>query len=230
MFLIEGNIGAGKSTFLQLIKAKLPHLDVIFEPVNVWQTAEHGKSLLQNFYTDTNRWAYTMESFTLINRTFENSKIALNSHPIAERSIYSGYYCFAKNSYQNGFMTRLEWNIYEQWFNFLTSHSSYRKPNGFIYLRTRPQIAYERIIKRSRLAENLISLDYINQIHQRHEDFLVTKSQKELHTNAPVLILDADVDFESNPKELVKMLNQLQLFMTDASQNTQSLVHPAPTL
>ena len=83
MYLIEGNIGAGKSTFLQLLKNSLPHLEVIFEPVNVWHTAEHGKSLLQNFYTDTKRWAYTMESFTLINRIFENSKIKLDRHLIA---------------------------------------------------------------------------------------------------------------------------------------------------
>lgn len=213
MYLIEGNIGAGKSTFLQMIKHNLPHLEVIFEPVNVWHTAEHGKSLLQNFYTDTKRWAYTMESFTLINRIFENNKTKAQHQAIAERSIYSGYYCFAKNSHENGFMDRLEWNIYEKWFHFLTSHHSYLAPKGFIYLRTTPSIAYERIIKRSRSAESLISFDYINQIHSRHEDLLLNSSKTELHTGAKVLTLDANAEFESNSAAFNEMLSQLQAFI-----------------
>jgi deoxyguanosine kinase len=213
MYLIEGNIGAGKSTFLQLVKNSLPDLEVVFEPVNVWHTADHGKSLLQNFYTDTKRWAYTMESFTLINRTFENSKMIPGSQPIAERSIYSGYYCFAKNSHENGFMDRLEWNIYEKWFQFLTNHHSYTPPKGFVYLRTTPSIAYDRILKRSRSAESLISFGYINQIHQRHEDLLLNNNRTELHTGAPVLVLDANVNFEENPAAFKEMLCQLQAFM-----------------
>lgn len=223
MYLIEGNIGAGKSTFLQLIAKHLPHLQVVFEPVNVWQTADHGKSLLQNFYTDTKRWAYTMESFTLINRTFENSKLKTGSSNtvVAERSIYSGYYCFAKNSYLNGFMDKLEWAIYEKWFCFLTSHHQYPQPTGFIYLRTTPSTAYDRIIKRSRSAENLISFDYVGQIHARHEELLLSKNNTELHTGAPVLVLDANCDFENNPQELQKMLNLIQAFIS-ASPNSQS--------
>jgi len=231
MYLIEGNIGAGKSTFLQLIQKNIPELKVIFEPVNIWQADQPGQSLLQNFYSDTKRWAYSMESFTLINRTFENSKIKLNNAyaTLAERSIYSGYYCFAKNSYFNGFMERLEWNIYEKWFQFLTSHHNYPKPTGFIYLRTTPSTAYARIIKRNRSAENLISFDYINQIHERHEELLLTNHQAELHTNAPVLVIDANYDFEHNPQALQKILNQIQVFIS-ASQNAQSLVHPEQTL
>ena len=213
MYLVEGNIGAGKSTFLQLIKNQLPHLEIAFEPINIWHTAEHGKSLLQNFYTDTKRWAYTMENFTLINRTFENSKINHGATTLAERSIYSGYYCFAKNSYLSGFMNKLEWVIYEKWFKFLTSHTSYPQPSGFIYLRTTPSAAYNRIIKRGRQAENLISFDYVNQIHLRHEELLLSHNQTELHTTAPVLILDANVDFENEPSALANMALQLQAFI-----------------
>ncbi len=226
MYLVEGNIGAGKSTFLQLIKQNLPQLNVIFEPVNVWHTNEQGKSLLHSFYSDTKRWAYTMESFTLINRTFENNQIKLSSMhaTLAERSIYSGYYCFAKNSYANGFMENLEWNIYKKWFEFLTTHHSYPKPTGFIYLRTTPSTAYARIIKRSRLAENLISFDYINQLHNRHEDFLMHHKNQDRPTSAPVLVLDANVDFEKDTQALQIMLNQVQAFIS-ASQNLQSPAH-----
>ncbi len=125
MFLIEGNIGAGKSTFLQLIQNHIPDLEIALEPVNLWQQAAHGQSLLQNFYTNPERWGYTMESFTLFNRIFENNKptgmpLDTKRSILTERSIYSGYHCFAKNSYLNGFMTNLEWNIYQQLFSFFT--------------------------------------------------------------------------------------------------------------
>ena len=206
-------------------------MEIIFEPVNVWHTNEHGKSLLQNFYSDTKRWAYTMENFTLINRVFENSKIkSENPHTtIAERSIYSGYYCFAKNSYLTGFMERVEWNIYEKWFQFLTAHNNYPKPTGFIYLRTTPSTAYARIIKRSRSAENLISFDYISKIHSRHEDLLIHNKDQAHHINAPVLILDADLDFENDTQALQTMLNQLQIFI-NASQSAQNPAHQEPIL
>lgn len=212
MYLVEGNIGAGKSTFLQLVKNNLPHLNVLFEPVNVWQNEQHGKSLLQNFYNDSPRWAYSMETFTLINRIAENSKTNLDSTTIAERSIYSGYHCFAKNSHLNGFMSDLEWKMYRQWFNFLTNNKNYKHPIGFIYLKTSPKVAYDRICKRSRSAENLISFDYVAQIHKRHEELLAA-DQNSSNFPFPVLILDADTDFESNPKELEKMIIKLEDFV-----------------
>jgi deoxycitidine kinase len=224
MYLIEGNIGAGKTTFLQLMQKQMPQLNVALEPVNVWQNNDHGKSLLQNFYSNTERWAYTMESFTLINRTYENSKL-INSAlaTLAERSIYSGYYCFAKNSYLTGFMSKLEWDIYQEWFSFLTSHHNYPKPSGFIYLRTTPSTAYNRVIKRNRLAENLISFDYINQIHMRHEELLLNHNQKQTNiiANIPVLVLDANSDFESNPQDLAILQKQIAAFIS-TSQRSQS--------
>ena len=114
-------------------------------------------------------------------------------------------------------MDRLEWNIYEKWFLFLTTHQSYAPPKGFIYLRTTPSVAYERIIKRSRSAENLISFDYINQIHSRHEDLLLNSARTELHTNAPVLVLDANINFEEDSTAFNQMLGKVQAFMAQTA-------------
>jgi len=210
MYLVEGNIGAGKSTFLQLLKQKLPQVEVALEPVQGWQTEAHGKSLLHNFYTDSERWAFTMESFTLLNRVFENTKAKSGAITLAERSIYSGYYCFAQNSYLNNYMSKMEWTIYQRMFNFLTNHPSYRRPAGFIYLRTSPEVAYERIIKRNRAAEKLISRTYIDQIHQKHDSLLVD-AQNSLIT-VPVLTLNADAEFESNGKHMEEFTSQVQKF------------------
>jgi len=78
MFILEGNIGAGKSTLLKLIKEQLPHIPVALEPVDDWQKQIYGQSLLTNFYQNSKRWAYTFETFTMINRAKEH--IALHAH------------------------------------------------------------------------------------------------------------------------------------------------------
>jgi len=44
-FIVEGNIGAGKSTFLKLIKDRLP-VQVVYEPHKKWQSVQGGENLL----------------------------------------------------------------------------------------------------------------------------------------------------------------------------------------
>ena len=37
MYILEGNIGAGKSTFLHLVKQQLPDISIALEPMDNWQ-------------------------------------------------------------------------------------------------------------------------------------------------------------------------------------------------
>ena len=200
MYILEGNIGAGKSTFLNLLAQERPHLSIALEPLDAWHTNAQGKSLLAHFYEHPARWAFTMETFAMACRVTEHLKeqALANTQRIVERSIYSGHYVFALNGYTAGFMTALEWELYTQTFNFLIQ-AKCNAPHGFIYVQTTPHIAYERIKKRKRSAENAISFDYIAQIHERHEAFLVYKKNllPDLHA-VPVLVIPCDEDFETN--------------------------------
>jgi len=121
MYIVEGNIGAGKSTFLTFLEQQLTNTSVILEPVYDWQNKVYGQSLLANFYQDPQRWAYTFETLTMMCRTKEHLAQQEQTEPnrIFERSLYSGHYCFAKNSFESGFMTPLEWELYANWFSFL---------------------------------------------------------------------------------------------------------------
>nr|MBA2307186.1 deoxynucleoside kinase [Candidatus Dependentiae bacterium] len=166
MYIVEGNIGAGKSTFLRLIQAHIPSVSVIFEPIASWQNTAPGESILANFYTNPQRWAYTMETASMTSRAHEHMKAQAKNNPfqLMERSIYSGHHVFAKNGFDAGFLTTVEWRIYTEWFSFLTQDVC-KPPQGFLYLRVDPEIAFERIKRRQRSAESTISLDYIRQIH-----------------------------------------------------------------
>lgn len=47
-----------------------------------------------------------------------------------------------------------------------------------VYLRTDPEVAYERIGQRGRSEENSIKLEYLQSVHKYHEDWLVHNPNK----------------------------------------------------
>lgn len=219
MFIVEGNIGTGKTTFLKALQRSLLHVTVTLEAVDYWQNESNGQSILQNFYESPQRWAYSMETIALKIRIQEHIAQQQSILPnVVERSIYSGYHCFARNSFEQGFLNQLEWNIYNEWFNFLTAKNCL-PPQGFIYLRADPKLSYDRTIKRKRGAEDSISFDYMQQIHDKHEAFLIDKAHVHpsiLHT--PVLILDCDYDLLTDQKKLLDYVQLVQQFIQTHSQ------------
>lgn len=42
-----------------------------------------------------------------------------------------------------------------------------------VYLRTDPDVAYQRIQERGRKEESALTLDYLTKLHQLHEDWLI---------------------------------------------------------
>lgn len=219
MYILEGNIGAGKSTFLTLLAQQDATLSVGLEPLHEWQNQIYGQSLLAHFYENPQRWAYTFENLTLISRVQNHLLEQKIAHPfhIVERSIYSGNYVFARNSYENSFLTTLEWHMYQHWFNFLTDNKC-KQPKGFIYLRISPEIAFERIKKRNRRAEKKLTLAYLRQIHEKHESFLIKKQA--IHQSLydiPLLIIDANDNFEENPLLFAQHTQNIHNFFAKTS-------------
>jgi deoxyadenosine/deoxycytidine kinase len=214
MYIVEGNIGAGKSTFLRLIQQSLYDVSVGLEPLETWQS-DSGRGLLEQFYQEPHRWAFTMEHVAMIKRVLDHMRDqeTKEHYRIVERSIYSGHYCFAVNSYMHGFISSLEWSVYFEQFRSLIPQYC-RSPRGFIYLRTDPSVCYERMRKRNRGAEAGVGLEYLQQIHERHESFLIKKEHilPEL-VQVPVLILDANEEFESNQDRFGDYAVQVRAFL-----------------
>jgi len=75
---IEGNIGSGKSTLMDQLRAERADWVFIDEPVSLWSSLrnEDGDSLLQLFYKDRTRWSYTFQNCALLTR-FQNIETAI---------------------------------------------------------------------------------------------------------------------------------------------------------
>jgi len=198
---VEGNIGAGKSTFLDKVCERLPQrLGVLWapEPHQVWQDIG-GVNLLDLFYKDAPRWAYTFQSYVLMSRLKQQKNISSQAlvH-ITERSLYADFYCFARNCFEQGLMTQLEWHVYEEWFQQFVLPAAV--PDAFMYVRVDPEICYARMAKRSRSEESAVPLSYLYQLHEKHENLLVDRLALPSYiVDTPVLILDGNKEFENDP-------------------------------
>ena len=170
MKFIEGNVGSGKSTFLKLLQEKGNH-KIIPEPVNEWcnMTNKNGKNILEEFYGNQERYAYTFQSIAF--RTRVNNLKNYNGELI-ERSIFTDRNVFAKTCYETGKMNDIEWSDYCSWFDWLADTFNV-KPTGFIYLRADPEISYQRIKKRCRPGEETIPFQYLEELHNKHEKWLI---------------------------------------------------------
>ena len=213
-FIVEGNIGAGKSTFLRILQKRLA-VDVVFEPLEKWQAVKGGQNLLDLFYKDTERWSYTFQSYAFVTRVLEqrkNEQQNFSGVQILERSVYSDRYCFAKNCFELGKMSTMEWQLYKEWFSWLVEGYT-KRPDGFIYLGTDPDVCYERLLKRDRYEESAVPFKYLELLHRKHEDWLIEKIDLEKSfSEIPVLKLECNKEFENDIKEQDKHIEKIVSF------------------
>jgi deoxyguanosine kinase len=183
---------------------------------------------LDAFYQEPQRWAYTLQSYAFITRIIAQEEFASssqNSCAILERSVFSDRYCFAKNGFEMGVMNALEWNVYQEWFSWLVERHVVM-PHGFIYLRTDPEICYQRLLKRARSEEAAVPYDYLKKLHDKHEAWLINKEEIAPYAQAiPVLVLNCNNDFEYNEQEQYNHVEKIQGFITE----TSGLVFPVTT-
>lgn len=213
-FVLEGNIGAGKSTFLKKIGEYLD-VQLIFEPHQKWQHVVGNENILDKFYTDPVRWAYSFQTYTFVTRMKalqEHTRINYTGAiQVLERSVYSDN-CFAQTAYENGFMSEIEWHMYQEWITWFIA-TYLPKPAGFIYIRVDPEVSFKRLQQRSRKEENDVSLAYLQQIHEKHDRWLLDKRFPGLEF-VPVLRLDCNEDFEEDTQEFERHLIRIIEFLS----------------
>ena len=229
---LDGNIGAGKSTLLEELRVRCPDYECVVEPVGEWMKLVDGdgKSLLENFYEDKKRWAYSFQNCAILTRIKalrEAIRDAKKRIIITERSVLTDRHVFAEMLRDSGDLNLLEWTMYTRWFDEFACDLPLR---GIIYITTGVDTSAERIQKRARTGESGIPKDYLTALETQHEKWVSS-------TNLPVcrISTDTSVPVENNVKAVVDFIqtNFLSGAVTatpfhSASAATNPLTRTAP--
>jgi deoxyadenosine/deoxycytidine kinase len=199
-FIIEGNIGSGKSTLVKKLSLR-DDSEVILEPVDVWQhiKGDDNKNLLQAFYDDMNRYSYLFQTMVFKTRLQSLDKPQEKPYRFSERSIWTDKYVFGKTCIDDKKMNTLEAECYHTWFNWL-EEKFFPQPSGIIYIKCSPEKCSERINKRGREEESHIPLEYLKTLDNHHNDWLDNWKL------TPVLIINNEVD--NNWDEIMNQINE----------------------
>lgn len=235
---IEGNIAAGKSTLVRILERESDEWEVMPEPIAKWcnvQTTENeyeelstsqksGGNLLQMLYDKPSRWSYTFQSYAFLSRVRSqmkppSAKLQQAERPVQflERSVYSDRYVFASNLYESGNLNETEWSIYQDWHTWILSHFETEiELDAFIYLRADPQRCMQRLLQRGREEEQDIPLEYLEQLHYKHECWLYNRTTRvdfENLKDIPILILDVNNDFKNDKIKQEAVLDEVKEFL-----------------
>ena len=74
--------------------------------------------------------------------------------------------------HEANWMNEMEISIYDSWFDPVVSCLPGLIPDGFIYLRASPDTCHKRMLLRKRAEEGGISLEYLRDLHEKHESWL----------------------------------------------------------
>jgi deoxyadenosine/deoxycytidine kinase len=214
---IEGNIGVGKSTFINILKNKLIDCDFVAEPVEEWKNIrdEKNRNILQAYYDDFTRWALTFQNLTLITRLISLENIILNGQHnciFLDRSIQTDKNIFEKLLHNDGQINLMEHQIYDLYYNYINNSilNKYGNKTIYIYLRCSPEKSMERIKKRNRPEEQTISIEYLTKLHNYHDEWLYNESTENIQLNSNVVVFDCNEDFEINEDIQNNMIEQIK--------------------
>lgn len=192
IFNVEGNIGSGKTTLLEGISKLTDEFSIETEPLFKWQNMS-GVNVLQLMYSDKKTWALPFQLYigkTFIDRIAEADK----EKCIFERSIMSSKKIFIPQNIKQEFMTTEMGLLFNKMFP--DEENNYK----YIYVRTNPTVAHQRIAKRGREEEKGITLKFIEEIHNLHEEWLLN--------NPDVIIVEADgaIDYNAVLQKIVEKI------------------------
>jgi len=184
---VDGNIGAGKSTILDMISNCFPREKIItlLEPVELWETIKDTESvnILQNFYRDQTKYAFVFQMCAYISRLSELKK-CIRENPgkiiLMERSVLTDRHIFAKMLFDDNKINDIEYQVYLKWFDEFLQEI----PDIYnVYLQTTPDVCLERVHKRNREGEGGMSLEYLTKCHTYHENWMKSTSDNVLVLN-----------------------------------------------
>lgn len=220
--------------FKKVVSTEIHFVD---EPVKEWETIrdgndENSKNILECFYENQEKYSFTFQITAYITRVkkikecidkLKNDRfIELNTNDnmllrhfrgikkyfiITERCLNTDRFVFAKMLYDSSKINELEWNSYNQWFDFFANEFIV---DNIVYVATDPNICSQRIKNRLRDGEAGISIDYLTECDRYHREWISSLNQNILVFNAHDEI---DVSKKINFKYITPIINLIKELM-----------------
>ena len=183
---IAGNIGSGKTTLTKMLAAHYGWIPK-FESVDY-------NPYLADFYEDMARWSFNLQIYFLNKRFKDVVDISKTDDVIIQdRTIYEDARIFAPNLHDMGLMSSRDFDNYSDLFNLMMSLVG--NPDLLIYLRSSIPNLVSQIQKRGRDYEQSMSLEYLEGLNRKYEDWIASYKGR-------LLVIDADnLDFENRAED-----------------------------
>ena len=191
---IAGNIGSGKTTLTRLLAAHYgwtpKYESVTYNPY------------LEDYYKDIPRWSYNLETYFLAMRFKDVLEIGRSEEVIIQdRTILEGVHIFVRNNLEMGNLSQRDYDTYMLLFEMMMSMVNL--PDLLIYLRSSVPHLVSQIQKRGRDYEQSMSLEYLEGLNRRYEDWISSYKGR-------LLVIDADnLDFENREEDFALITDRI---------------------
>jgi deoxyadenosine/deoxycytidine kinase len=198
--VVAGNIGAGKSTLVQILSERLG-FKPFFEPVN-------DNPYLEDFYRNMEAWSFHSQLYFLTRRLrIHKQLLDAEGSVVQDRSVYEDAEVFARNLYLQGQISERDFATYNALYHTLCEFLP--PPDLVIYLRATVDTLQTRIAKRDRTYERKISDEYLAQLNTLYQEWI------DNFTLCPVLTVPADdLDFVERPPHFDLVLKKVEEKLT----------------
>lgn len=204
--VVAGNIGAGKSTLVQILSERLG-FKPFFEPVN-------DNPYLEDFYRNMEAWSFHSQLYFLTRRLrIHKQLLDAEGSVVQDRSVYEDAEVFARNLYLQEDMSTRDYGVYQDLYRILIDLLP--PPNLVVYLRTSVDTLLERISTRGRGFEVGISRSYLERLNILYEEWIASFAQ------CPVLIIPSDnlnlVSSSAHISQVVQLVKERLMGKTEVS-------------
>ena len=187
--VIEGNIGAGKTSLASLLAEETGSRLVL--------EAFSDNPFLAKFYEDPGRYAFQLE-LSFLSERYHQIKTELGHPDLFAQSVISDYFLAKSFIFSKYNLKDDEMKLFEKLFSIINLQAP--KPDLYVYLHVPAEKLLENIKLRGRSYEKHITYDYLKEVQEGYFGFF--KSQQEMK----ILVLDTSrMDFVNRQSDLQQL-------------------------